>query len=166
MTRLEDADAAERSGTRDLADEAATARAGAALGLALRPGDAVLLSGPLGAGKTALARAAIAARLRAAGRLAEEIPSPSFTLVQVYEADCAIWHADLWRLSGPEEALELGLSEAAEEAILLVEWPDRLGPFTPARRLEIILEAPDGGGRRLRWRGVGGGWAHIAAALA
>lgn len=154
-------------GARGLADEADTARAGAALGRALRAADVVFLSGGLGAGKTALARAAIAARLEAAGRPAEEIPSPTFTLVQVYEADAPLWHADLYRLSGPEEARELGLDAAAEEgAILLVEWPDRLGPLAPARRLEIMLESPEAGGRLLRWRGVGGGWDHAAEALA
>ncbi len=154
-------------GARGLADEAETARAGAALGRALRAGDVVFLSGGLGAGKTALARAAIAARLEAAGRPAEEIPSPTFTLVQVYEADAPLWHADLYRLSGPEEARELGLDAAAEEgAILLVEWPDRLGALAPARRLEISLESPEAGGRLLRWRGVGGLWDHVAEALA
>ncbi|MFN3260501.1 MAG: tRNA (adenosine(37)-N6)-threonylcarbamoyltransferase complex ATPase subunit type 1 TsaE [Pikeienuella sp.] len=154
-------------GARGLADEAETARAGAALGRALRAGDVVFLSGGLGAGKTALARAAIAARLAAAGRPAEEIPSPTFTLVQVYEADAPLWHADLYRLSGPEDARELGLDAAAEEgAILLVEWPERLGALAPARRLEIALESPEAGGRLLLWRGVGGGWDHVAEALA
>ena len=154
-------------GARGLADEAETARAGAALGRALQAGDVVFLSGGLGAGKTALARAAIAARLEAAGRPAEEIPSPTFTLVQVYEADAPLWHADLYRLSGAEEARELGLDAAAEEgAILLVEWPDRLGALAPTRRLEISLESPEAGGRLLRWRGVAGLWDHVAEALA
>lgn len=154
-----------KSGARALEDDAATARIGAALGRALAPGDAVMLEGGLGAGKTALARAAIAARLAAAGRPAEDIPSPTFTLVQIYEADAPIWHADLYRLSGEEEAFELGLEEAFETAIAFVEWPERLGALRPARRLELALSAPPGGGRRLDWRCHGAGWAPVAAAL-
>lgn len=148
-----------------LTDEAETARCGAALGAALAPGDAVLLVGGLGAGKTALARAAIAARLREAGKRAEEIPSPTFTLTQVYEADVPIWHADLYRLSGEDEVYELGLDEAFETAISFIEWPDRLGAAAPRRRLEIGLAIPEDGGRVLTWRGFGGGWARAVAAL-
>lgn len=143
-----------------LPDEVATAKLGAALGRALRPGDAVMLHGQLGAGKTCLARAAIAARL---GR-PEEIPSPTFTLVQTYEADAPIWHADLYRLSSEEELVELGLDEAFDDAIVLVEWPERLGSLTPARRLEIEL-LPSERGRTLQWRAIGGGWDHAVAAL-
>lgn len=118
-----------------LPDDAATDRAGAALGLALRPGDAVLLEGPLGAGKSALARAAIRARTGAT-----EVPSPTYTLVQTYDgADAVLWHADLYRLAGPDEAVELGLDEAFETAIALVEWPDRLGSLRPPRALTATL---------------------------
>ncbi|WP_340107959.1 tRNA (adenosine(37)-N6)-threonylcarbamoyltransferase complex ATPase subunit type 1 TsaE [Pikeienuella sp. HZG-20] len=153
------------AGGLSLADDAATARAGAALGAALRPGDAVMLAGGLGAGKTALARAAIASRLAAAGRPAEEIPSPTFTLVQIYEADAPIWHADLYRLPGEDEVWELGLVDAFEAAIVFVEWPERLGALAPARRLELSLAAPETGGRSLAWRALGGGWERVAAAL-
>ena len=132
-----------------LPDEAATARLGALLAGQLAAGDCLLLSGPIGAGKSHLARALIQTRL---GR-AEDVPSPSFTLVQTYEADGAesggveIWHADLYRLSHPDEALELGLSDAFDTAITLVEWPDRLGNAAPAdaMRLTLMLE---GEGRR------------------
>lgn len=155
----------EPAGVVELVDDAATARVGAALGAALAPGDAVLLAGSLGVGKTALIRAAIAARLSAAGRPPEDIPSPTFTLVQVYEADTPIWHADLYRLAGEEEVLELGLEEAFAAAIVFVEWPERLGALAPARRLELSLIAPGTGGRRLDWRAKGGGWARVAAAL-
>ncbi|MFV0474777.1 MAG: tRNA (adenosine(37)-N6)-threonylcarbamoyltransferase complex ATPase subunit type 1 TsaE [Pikeienuella sp.] len=154
-----------RAGAIALVDDEATRRAGAALGLALSPGDAVMLAGGLGAGKTALARAAIAARLAAAGRRAEEIPSPTFTLVQIYQADALIWHADLYRISTEWEAYELGLDEAFDQAIAFVEWPERLGAFRPARRLEIALSIPADGGRRLDWRCVGEGWERVAAAL-
>ncbi|MEO0363161.1 MAG: tRNA (adenosine(37)-N6)-threonylcarbamoyltransferase complex ATPase subunit type 1 TsaE [Pseudomonadota bacterium] len=154
------------AGRRDLADDAATRRLGAALGRALGPGDAVLLTGDLGAGKTALARAAIAARIGEG----EEIPSPTFTLVQTYEArdgaaPLRLVHADLYRLSDPDEAWELGLDEAFEDAAVFVEWPDRLGRLAPARRLELTLEPTASGGRRLSWLAVGGDWGRALAAL-
>jgi tRNA threonylcarbamoyladenosine biosynthesis protein TsaE len=127
-----------------LADEAATSALGACLAGLLRPGDTVLLSGPIGAGKSTLARALIRARL---GR-AEDVPSPTFTLVQVYEADgVEIWHADLYRLTHPDEVAELGLEDAFRTAICLVEWPDRLGSARPSGALAITLEA-DHEGRR------------------
>lgn len=125
-----------------------TARLGGRLAPRLGPGDVLLLSGPVGAGKSALARALIRARL---GDPAAEVPSPTFTLVQTY-GDGALWHADLYRLSGPAEALELGLAQAFEEAICLVEWPDRLGPLAPPGALRIDL-APDGEGRRVTLSG-------------
>lgn len=160
----EDASAAcDRALSLHLADDAATARAGAALAGVLSPGDPVMLTGGLGAGKTALARAAIAARLARVGRR-EDIPSPTFTLVQVYDADCEIWHADLYRLSSTEEAVELGLEDAFDAAICFVEWPERLGGLRPARRLEIALTI-EGAGRRLTAEAVGEGWEAALAAL-
>lgn len=131
----------------------------------LRPGDVYCLAGPLGAGKTAFARAAIDAALRAEGR-PEDIPSPTFTLVQTYEAACPIWHADLYRLTDPEEALELGLDEAFETAAVFIEWPERLGPFLPGRRAELIFSYAEGGAARaveIRFRGPG--WDHARRAL-
>lgn len=98
-------------------------------------GDCLLLSGQIGAGKSHFARAFIRARL---GR-AEDVPSPSFTLVQTYEADVEIWHSDLYRLSHPDEVLELGLEQAFATAICLVEWPDRLGALLPANAISIRL---------------------------
>lgn len=151
-----------------LPDAAATERAGAALAAALRPGDAVLLSGDLGAGKSALARAVIAALLAEDGR-AEDIPSPSFTLVQQYDTALGeVWHADLHRVPGPEAVEELGLEDAFETAITLVEWPERLGPLRPPRRLEIALDfaGPDeASGRVMTVRAVGE-WDPALAALA
>jgi tRNA threonylcarbamoyladenosine biosynthesis protein TsaE len=104
----------------------------------LRAGDCLLLEGQIGAGKSHFARAFIQARL---GR-AEDVPSPTFTLVQSYQADVEIWHADLYRLSHPDEVLELGLDEAFDSAICLIEWPDRLGSLLPkgAMRLRFTLE--------------------------
>lgn len=127
-----------------LSTEAETAALAGRLAPRLAPGDTVLLSGPVGAGKSAFARALIRARLR---NPAAEVPSPTFTLVQTYDEDGgALWHADLYRLSHPDEVAELGLLAAMEEAICLVEWPDRLGPLTPASALRLDL-APEGEGR-------------------
>ncbi len=152
---------------RPLPDADATDRAGAALARTLAPGDAVLLSGDLGAGKSAFARAVIATLLAEDGRV-EDIPSPSFTLVQTYDAARGeVWHADLHRLGGPEGCEELGLEDAFRTAICLVEWPDRLGPLTPPRRLEIALDFDAGGeGRVMEVTPVGEGWEAACAALA
>lgn len=106
-----------------LADSEATAALGAALAAHLSPGEAVLLRGSLGAGKSTLARGLI----RALTRPDEDVPSPTFTLVQFYEADPPIAHFDLYRLERPEEAREIGLDEALDEGAALIEWPERLG---------------------------------------
>lgn len=128
-----------------LVDPAATDRFGAALGARLRPGDVVALSGDLGAGKSALARAAIRARL---GDPRAEVPSPTFTLIQIYEAaGLTLWHVDLYRLGEAEEASELGLEEAFAEAACLIEWPERLGAALPRDALRIAL-TQEGEGRR------------------
>ncbi len=119
-----------------LPDDEATARLGRWLADRLCPGDTVLLSGPVGAGKTHLARALIH---QATGSL-QDVPSPSFTLVQTYDTPgCEIWHADLYRLTQPDEVTELGLDDAFGRAICLVEWPDRLGPLTPQGALHLTL---------------------------
>jgi tRNA threonylcarbamoyladenosine biosynthesis protein TsaE len=126
--------------------EAATRRFAEALAPRLGAGDVLLLEGPIGAGKTAFARALIAARLAAAGAAAEDIPSPTFTLVQTYLAGpLEIWHADLYRLTHSDEAAELGLEEAFATALCLIEWPDRLGPAAPpgALRLGFGAEAAE-----------------------
>ena len=122
-----------------LADPAATGALGAAIGCALAAGDIVLLSGPLGAGKSALARAAVRAAL---GEPEREVPSPSYTLVNIHAGALGpeIWHVDLYRLSGPEEAVELGLEEAGA---LLIEWPDRLGDPPPRHMGVALSPTPD-----------------------
>jgi tRNA threonylcarbamoyladenosine biosynthesis protein TsaE len=116
---------------------AATERLAARLASVLRPGDALLLEGPLGAGKSALARAVLR-RLADDGAL--EVPSPSFTLVQSYDLPegGAAHHFDLYRLSGPADLRELGWDEA-REGIVLVEWPDRLGALRPNDALRLSL---------------------------
>lgn len=128
----------------------------------LRSGDTVLLEGPVGTGKTHFARALIQAWL---GR-AEDVPSPSFTLVQTYaRGDEMLWHSDLYRLSSPQEIDELGLFEAFESAICLVEWPDRLGAETPPRHLRITLDQGAKDDLRDITLTPKGDWAHIAVAL-
>ncbi len=112
-----------------------------ALALALKDGlaagDVVLLSGPIGAGKSHFARALIRAFLSDHG-LDEDIPSPTYTLVQVYQAgELEIWHSDLYRLTSVDEVFELGLIDAFQSALCLVEWPDRLAEDTPANALSL-----------------------------
>jgi tRNA threonylcarbamoyladenosine biosynthesis protein TsaE len=120
-----------------LADEAATERLGAALAARLRPRDVVALEGGLGAGKTTLARAILRA---AAGDPALIVPSPTFTLVEVYETPAASWwHFDLYRLEQPEQVFELGWEEARADGVALVEWAERLGPLLPRERLTVRL---------------------------
>lgn len=139
-----------------LADEAATAALGRRLALLARPGDIVALQGPLGSGKSVLARAFV----RALAGEETDVPSPTFTLVQTYP--CAVgtvWHFDLYRLERAEEALELGIDEAFHDAISLIEWPERLGARLPARRLLVRLSVEaDGDSRRAEIEG-GREWA-------
>jgi tRNA threonylcarbamoyladenosine biosynthesis protein TsaE len=106
-----------------LLDADATAALGARIAPLLLPGEAVLLYGPLGMGKSTLARGLI----RALTTPQEDVPSPTFTLVQFYDACPPVAHFDLYRLSRPEEAFEIGLDEALEEGVALIEWPERLG---------------------------------------
>jgi len=141
-----------------LATEADTAALGARLARAARPGDCILLQGPIGAGKSCLARAFI----RALCGPTEEVPSPTFTLVQVYDAQgVEIWHADLYRLTHPDEVWELGLDEAFQNAICLVEWPDRLGRHQPDGALRLTLEGHGDG----RLATISGGPEHLRKAL-
>jgi tRNA threonylcarbamoyl adenosine modification protein YjeE len=119
----------------------ATEALAARLAALLRAGDTLLLQGQLGAGKSHLARAAIRALIGPGGDRAE-VPSPTFTLVQVYETlSGEVWHADLYRLTDPQEAEELGLDAAMEEAVCLVEWPDRLAPDWPTGAVCLRLAA-------------------------
>jgi tRNA threonylcarbamoyl adenosine modification protein YjeE len=119
--------------------EAEMAALGRRIGGLLRPGDTVTLAGHLGAGKTVFARGLIRRFLPG-----EDVPSPTFTLVQTYEtARFPIWHVDLYRLKSSAEVRELGLDEALEGGVLVIEWPDRMGTSLPADRLDVVIE---GGG--------------------
>lgn len=140
-----------------LHSEAETKDLARKLALCLHPGDVLLLEGPIGAGKSLFARALIQQLLPHP----EDIPSPTFTLVQTYAADAfEIWHADLYRLTGPDEVVELGLTEAFEDAVCIVEWPDRLGDLRPANAATLQLAHEEQPGQRTlsvfadtqRWR--------------
>jgi tRNA threonylcarbamoyladenosine biosynthesis protein TsaE len=126
--------------TLELPDAEATARLALALKSRLSAGDTLLLSGPIGAGKSHFARALIAGFLADYDAL-EDIPSPTFTLVQTYFAgDLEIWHADLYRLSGVDEVVELGLIDAFDAAICVVEWPEKLESETPRAALSLEFQ--------------------------
>jgi tRNA threonylcarbamoyladenosine biosynthesis protein TsaE len=133
-----------------LRDESETERLGERLAGIARPGDVFLLEGPLGAGKSSLARAFIRALM---GDARLPVPSPSFTLVQGYETPggVMIWHYDLWRLDGPAALPELGWDEA-QAGIVLVEWPERLGALAPPEAWRVRLSLA-GAGREARISG-------------
>ncbi len=132
-----------------LADEQATESLARCLAYACKAGDVLLLSGPLGAGKSCFARAFIR---MIAGDPVLEVPSPTFTLVQTYPTEPPITHADLWRVADASEVVELGL-EWNDQGIALIEWPDRLGDQTPDQALRVELDWADGAGRTVRLQG-------------
>ncbi|NSX53599.1 tRNA (adenosine(37)-N6)-threonylcarbamoyltransferase complex ATPase subunit type 1 TsaE [Parasulfitobacter algicola] len=128
--------------TLTMADEAATRTLAQRIAPFLRAGDTVLLNGHIGAGKTFFARALIHHLLGTT----EDVPSPTFTLVQTYTTGrFDIWHCDLYRLTHPDDVFELGLEEALETALCLIEWPDRLGDFAPKNALILELKALENG---------------------
>ena len=134
--------------SRTLSGESATSDFGRALAPFLQAGDCICLWGDLGMGKSTLARAVIQAEMG----METDVPSPTFTLVQTYDAaNHEIWHMDLYRLEEAEDALELGIEDAFADAVTLIEWPDRLGPWLPHGRLDVrLLQGGDAGeGNRL-----------------
>lgn len=148
----------------DLPSPDATDALAARLSACLQAGDTLLLSGGLGAGKTHLARALIRAYL---GNPLEPVPSPTFTLVQTYEGiGAALWHSDLYRLADPSEIDELGLLDAMDDAICLIEWPDRLAPDWPENAALLHLERRGDDTREAALRGpVGSDLAQRLAAV-
>ncbi|HSV28766.1 MAG TPA: tRNA (adenosine(37)-N6)-threonylcarbamoyltransferase complex ATPase subunit type 1 TsaE [Candidatus Omnitrophota bacterium] len=127
-----------RTLTLALSDEAATRSLGERLAGLARAGDVVALHGDLGTGKSTLARAFV----RALTDPDEEVPSPTFTLVQTYETAIGeVWHFDLYRLEKADDAYELGIEDAFTDGICLIEWPDRLGRLMPRDRLDLALSA-------------------------
>lgn len=141
----------------ELKSEQDTANLAHQLSHHLVPGDVVLLSGEIGAGKSYFARSLI----QFSQDIAEDVPSPTFTLVQTYSTRIGeIWHADLYRLGATDEIIELGLAEAFQEAICLVEWPEILGSLTPKDALTLTFKTtPTPGHRQLEMSWTGGSWA-------
>ena len=132
---------------RALEDEGAIASLAADVAALVGPGDLVTLSGGLGAGKTAFARALI--RILT-GDQDIEVPSPAFTLMQIYEGlNFPIVHADFYRIEKPRDLIELGFDEACDDALVLVEWPERAGDLLDAGRLDIELKSRSGQRSRL-----------------
>ncbi len=142
-----------------LSTEQETAELGGKIAGALQDGDIVTLSGPLGAGKSSLARAIIRSK---AGQI--EVPSPTFGLVSCYDTQSVqIWHFDLYRLESAQEIWELGLEEATENGVILIEWPEIINHLLPPNRLSVELlpnDDGDGGGRNAILEGKGK-WAGI-----
>ncbi len=124
-----------------LPDLGATQDLAARVAAVARPGDVIALSGPLGVGKTEFTRAFIRAlALRHGATPPEEVPSPTFTLVQTYGLGAvSVWHFDLYRIERPEDVAELGLDEALAGGVSLIEWPERLAGQLPRDRLDIAL---------------------------
>lgn len=123
--------------TRTLSSPQETADLATQIAAALGPGDCLLLEGPIGAGKTHFARHLIQSLLN----FPEDVPSPTFTLVQTYDVPTGeLWHADLYRLTSLDEIEELGLIEAFDTAICLIEWPDRLAELTPPHALHLRFD--------------------------
>ncbi len=142
-----------------LSDETATAALGARIARGLMPGDAVLLKGELGAGKTTLARAI----LRALG-VEGHVPSPTFTLVQAYLTRAgALFHYDLYRIEHPREVVELGMDDALEDGVALVEWPERGFPARLASdALTVTLIQTNAAAREAQIAGPAR-WQHVIA---
>jgi tRNA threonylcarbamoyladenosine biosynthesis protein TsaE len=150
-----------------LTSEAETERLGERVAAMLRPGDLVALSGGLGAGKTTLARTVIRALARRRGVEVDDVPSPTFTLVQTYDLPgAAVHHFDLYRLKRPEETIELGIEDALATGISLIEWPEKLGDHLPAERLDVELSLGAAATERVAAFRGHGGWAARMGSLA
>lgn len=166
MAAPDETDAAQQVALPDLA---ATARLAARLAGVVRAGDVIALRGALGAGKTAFARAFVGACAVRRGQPEDEVPSPTFTLVQTYPFDdLVVYHFDLYRIARPDEAWELGIEDAFADGVTLIEWPERLGALLPADRLDVeLLPGPRPDARIARLTPHDADWGRrLAAALA
>jgi tRNA threonylcarbamoyladenosine biosynthesis protein TsaE len=142
-----------------LGDEAATMALAARIATVVRAGDVIALYGTLGAGKTVLARAFINTLSQASGTGPEEVPSPTFTLVQTYPfPEFTVWHVDLYRIEDEAEIRELGLDDAFAQDVTLIEWPDRLESLLPPDCLRITLSIKDESVAREARLCVAGDW--------
>lgn len=150
-----------------LPDLAATRALARSLAPRLTAGDVVALMGDLGAGKTTFARFLIEAMAATYGApLPDEVPSPTFTLVQTYETGGPpVWHLDLYRLEAPEDAVELAIEEGFATAVTVIEWPDKLGALLRDDRLELAFARAGGDAHRVRIEGRGPRGRTLAAAL-
>ena len=133
----------------------------------LRSGETLLLWGDIGSGKTFFARGLIQKMMRDQGILLEEVPSPTFTIVQAYDSLLPpVWHLDLFRMANSEEIFELGLEEALETCICLIEWPNQMGSNVPKRNISIKFDVEkDYDYRKISIEFNGSDWEHISNAL-
>ncbi len=155
------------SRTRRLPDVGATSRLAEAISEQVRRGDVIGLGGALGIGKTTFARAFINACARRRGLPDQEVPSPTFTLLQVYEfPGITVSHFDLYRIERPDETHELGLDDAIADGVVLIEWPERLEGLLPPDRLDLVLSAGAGPDERLAELTGHGDWAGRLARMA
>lgn len=140
-----------------------TTRLAQKLGQCLQPGDVILMQGGIGAGKTHFARSLI----QSLQDQPEDVPSPTFTLVQVYDTNAGeLWHADLYRLGSPDECVELGLADAFETAICLIEWPDRLEDLSPDTALHLhLIDAAQNDSRDVVFSWAANRWTDVVAGL-
>lgn len=152
----------------NLPDEAATLQMGSLLARHLRAGDCVLLQGDLGAGKTTFVRGLLSTYAATQGHAGFDVPSPTFTLVQIYPFDpVTFYHYDLYRLPDEDneiDLVEIGFDESLTHGIALVEWPERLGHATPSEALFLDFTITESGDRTVAWRGTGQ-WAARAAQI-
>lgn len=134
----------------------------------IRPGDTVLLYGEIGSGKTFFSRAMIQKMMEKQGAVVEDIPSPTFTIVQIYDTLVpSVWHLDLYRISNPDEIIDLDLENALEKHVCLIEWPQNMGLHVPERNISITLEEILGSDdvRNIDFEFYGTGWEHIIRGL-
>jgi tRNA threonylcarbamoyladenosine biosynthesis protein TsaE len=135
-----------------------------ALAELIKPGDTLLLFGDVGSGKTFFSRLVIQTMMQKQGVAIEDVPSPTFTIVQVYDTiSPAVWHLDLYRLSSSEEIIDLDIETALEKSVCLIEWPEKMTPYLPQRYLSIVFQQTEGtcDTRDITFEFNGSGWEHI-----